>query len=390
MTTDLNALSQPFQVYRRKSRARGPMHTRKLGAALDSQVGAAEAAEAFPGIDLDGPDRARGRTVSTSISLLLHGALLGGLFLAAYLSPVEEIEELIELQRVPDEVAKEEPAPAPRVVRERASPVFDPSKMAVAPQVVNPVVIQKRAPVVSAPKVNVQNVNTVQAPKQIARAATVVEQARAYQSPVQVTASPVAVEGIAPAIRGPIEHVAPQGIQAGPRQVASVGNTVGIGDPEALGSGSSVREGIVTGRDVHGAKTGMRANVNSSVGASNLRGSGGSGTGPGGSAVSFQDCMSRPSVSAYMSRIRERVLSRWVLPPEIAANQAVELSFALDPAGTASRVKLVSAPDARLGESAVDALRSASPFDHMSDEVRCLAGEPIIATFKNPVQRAAN
>ena len=390
MTIEFNALSQPFRVYRREKKARGPMRSRKLGTRLDSTAGAAAAAADFPGLDLDGPDNARGRTVSTTLSLLLHGALLGALFLAAYLAPVEEIEELIELQRAPDEVAKEEPAPAPRVVRERASPVFDPSKMAVAPQVVNPVVIQKRAPVVSAPKVDVQNVNTVQAPQQIARAATVVEQARAYHSPVQVTASPVAVEGVAPAIRGPIEHVAPQGIQAGPRQVSSVGNTVGIGDPQALGSGSSVREGIVTGRDVHGAKTGVRAQVGWSVGDSNMRGSGGSGTGPGGSAVSFQDCMSRPSVTSYMSRIRERVLSRWVLPTEIAGNQAVELSFALDPAGTASRVQLVSAPDAKLGESAVNALRSASPFDHMSDDVRCLAGEPIIATFKNPVQRAAN
>ncbi|MDH3685109.1 MAG: hypothetical protein OEP95_02735 [Myxococcales bacterium] len=386
---ETNALSQPFRVYRRKSKARGPMHSRRIGTQLDAQAGGAAAAEAFPGMDLSDPERTRGRTISSTLSLLLHGAALGALFLAAYLAPVEEIETLIELQRVPDEVAKEEPAPAPRVVRERASPIFDPSKMAVAPQVVNPVVIQKRAPVVSAP-VNVQNVNTVQAPKQIARANTVVTQARAYQSPVQVTASPVAVEGVAPAIRGKIEHVAPQGVQAGPRQVASVGNTVGIGDPEALGSGSSVREGIVTGRDVHGAKTGMRANVNSRVGDSNLRGSGGTGTGPGGRAVSFQDCMSRPSVQAYMRQIKDRVISRWVLPVDVAANQSVEMRFALDPAGTASQVRLVSAPDAKLGESAVDALRSASPFDHMADEVRCLAGEPIIATFKNPVQRATN
>jgi hypothetical protein len=390
VTTEFNALSQPFRIHRRRKTARGPMHSRKLGVALYAAPGTSAPAADFPGLDLDGPDRARGRTVSTTLSLLLHASLLGALVLAAYLAPVEEIEELIELQRVPDEVAKEEPAPAPRVVQERASPVFDPSKMAVAPQIVNPVVIQQRAPVVTAPKIDVETVNTVQAPQQISRAATVVEQARAYHSPVQVAVSPVAIEGVAPAVRGPIEHVAPQGIQSGPRQVASVGSTVGIGNPQAMGSGSSVKEGIVTGRDVHGARTGVRAQVGWSVGDSNLRGSGGSGTGPGGSAVSFQDCMSRPAVSSYMGRIRERVLSRWVLPPEISGNQAVELSFSLDPAGTASHVRLVSTPDARLGESAVDALRSASPFDHMPEEVRCLAGEPIIATFKNPVLRATN
>ena len=129
----MNALSQPFRVYRRGKMSRGPMHTRKIGTMLDAPDGGAAASAAFPGLDLDAPERTRGRTVSTTLSLLLHGALLAALFLAAYLTPVEEIEQLIQLQRAPDDVAKEEPAPAPRVVRERASPIFDPSKMAVAP-----------------------------------------------------------------------------------------------------------------------------------------------------------------------------------------------------------------------------------------------------------------
>jgi TonB family protein len=68
----------------------------------------------------------------------------------------------------------------------------------------------------------------------------------------------------------------------------------------------------------------------------------------------------------------------------------VVLRFSIDPAGTASRVELVSAPDSRLGESAVTALRSASPFDPMPDRVRCLAGSPLVATFRNPHATAAN
>jgi hypothetical protein len=78
------------------------------------------------------------------------------------------------------------------------------------------------------------------------------------------------------------------------------------------------------------------------------------------------------------------MLDRWALPPEVPGNQSVQLRFVLDPAGTASRVELVAAPQPRLGQSAVEALRAASPFDHMPDRVRCLAGGPLIGTFRNP------
>jgi colicin import membrane protein len=323
------------------------------------------------------------------LTLALHGALLLALILAAWLAPVEEVEELIELQRVQDEVAKEEPAARPRVVAERSSPVFDPSAMAVAPQIVNPVVVQQRAPAVVAEKIDVESLSAVQAPTEIARAApVVVEQARAYQSIAPVVTQPVAVEGVAPAVRGPVEHVAPVGIQSGPKQVAT-GDTAGIADARALGTGSSVKEGIVSGRDVHGAKTGARAEVHWAVGSGNLRGGGGGdGTGPGG--VSTDDCMRRPEVQAYMGRVKQRMYDRWALPPDLPGNLTVELSFQLDPAGTASRVQFVRAQDSRLGESAVEALRAASPFDNMPDRVRCLANSTLVGTFRNPVQSVTN
>jgi TonB family protein len=162
-----------------------------------------------------------------------------------------------------------------------------------------------------------------------------------------------------------------------------VGSGVGIADPSALGSGSSVREGIASNRDVLGAKTGVRAQVNWAVGHSNMRGSGGEGTGPGG--VTWDQCLARPEVRAYQQHIKDRVLSRWMLPPDVEANHSVALRFVLDPAGTANRVSVVSASNQVLGESAVQAMRSASPFDPMSDRVRCLAGNPLVATFKNPI-----
>jgi TonB family protein len=63
----------------------------------------------------------------------------------------------------------------------------------------------------------------------------------------------------------------------------------------------------------------------------------------------------------------------------------VTLRFRLDVAGSASNVAVDRADDNALGASAVDALRSASPFPPMPDEIRCLSLVPIVGTFSNPL-----
>jgi len=363
-------------VIRRRQIRPSPLRIRRIGS-----VAATAAATDFPGIAIPDPEGARARWLSGGISLLLHGVAIGAILLAVWLAPEEVIEEIIEITRIEEEIASEEPAPAPRVLAESFRR-YDPAPMAVAPQIVSPAVIRQATPVVNAEQLQIDTLSPVQAPREVERASRQVETARTYQAIAQTTVSPVDVDASAPAIRGPVELHAPSGIQAGPRQVAR-GSSVGIADPSALGSGSSVREGIASNRDVLGAKTGVRAQVNWAVGDSNMRGSGGQGTGPGG--VSWDQCMSRPEVQAYMQRIKTRVLSRWMLPVEVEGNLAVALRFTLDPAGTANRVEYVSQGNNALGASAVEAMQSASPFDQMSDRVRCLAGNPIVATFRNPV-----
>jgi hypothetical protein len=258
---------------------------------------------------------------------------------------------------------------------------YDPAPMAELPQIISPAVVQRAAPAIDADQLQIDTLNPIQAPREVQRASRQVETKSAYQSIARTTVSPLRIDASAPAIRGPVEVRAPSGIQAGPRQVVR-GRGVGIADPSALGSGSSVREGIASSRDVLGAATGVRARVDWAVGNSNMRGSGGEGTGPGG--LSWEQCMARPEVQAYMQHIKTRVLSRWVLPPNVEGNHSVTLRFSLDPAGTANRVVFVDSNDRYLGQSAVKAMQSASPFDQMSDRVRCLAGSPILATFRNP------
>lgn len=378
------AREQWIVTHRRRQRLT-PMRRRRIGGA--SAVGAGARARAtdpadFPARVMPEPEGGRARAVSGAVSILLHGAAVGGLLLAAWLTPPEMVEEIIEITRLQDleEPAPEEPAPAPRVVRESAGR-FDPAPMALAPQVVNPAVLQRARPAVAARKLEVESVSPVQAPREVKRASRQVEQARAYQSVASATTSPVAVDTQAPAIRGPIEVRAPAGVQSGPRQVVSRGGTVGTAGPRALGTGSSVREGVASGRDVLGSDTGVRAQVNWSVG-SGGRGSGGSGTGPGG--VTSDECLRRTEVAAYMQHIKSRVLGRWVLPTGVEGNHEVTLRFSLDPAGSANRVEFVRTESDALGESAAKAMRSASPFDPMSDRVRCLAGMPLVATFRNP------
>jgi hypothetical protein len=364
-------------IVKRRPRRVSPLRRHRF---VEAAVTAGHSTVAFPGSAMPEPAGARERVVSSSASILLHGAMILALVLVARLAPEELVEQIIEVQRL-EEPQKEEPAPRPRAIAESRAR-FDPAPMALAPQIVNPTVIQQRVPDLQAQAVQVAEIAPVVAPREIAPiAAPQVEAVRAFQSPVAATASAVKIDTQAPALSGPVEFKAPAGTLAGPRQVVTGGNTVGIADPTALGTGSSVREGIGSDRDVLGAKTGERASVNVAVGEGGGRGTGGEGTGPGG--VSFDECMGRPEVKAYIARLKERVLARWRSTPAGLATGSFKatLAFRLDPSGSASEIELVSAENAGVGRSAADAMRAASPFDLMGPQVRCLAGNRFNATF---------
>ena len=88
---------------------------------------------------------------------------------------------------------------------------------------------------------------------------------------------------------------------------------------------------------------------------------------------------------SYLDQVKVRTLARWHLPPNLPPNLTVTLKFKIDLAGSATRVEVVESANRALGNSAVEALRSASPFPAMTGVVRCLAREPVVATFRNPV-----
>jgi TonB family protein len=368
-------MSQALTIRRRLPR-RTPMRSLRLGGALRA---ARPATQAFPGIEIKEPGRARRRVLSGALSVVLHAAAISFLLLVAWLNPV--VKEL----PIPVQLAKEEPAPAPRALAERRSLEFAPQAQAVRPQVINPTVITPAAPVVSAQKIDMSAVAQVVAPKDISHPTVVAEHVSAVSSVASAQVSKVDLgSAAAPALRGPTDANQPAGPSAGPRQITDVGSTMGTGPASAtsLPGGSSVREGIASNRDVLGSPTGPRvASVNTRVGEGLLRGDGGNGSGGGGDG----DCFSRPEVVAYEEQIRTRMYARWILPADVPPSQEVRLQFSLDPAGSVTAVRPLGGGHPELAASAVEALRAAAPFPPMSDRVRCLARQQLTGIFRNPL-----
>lgn len=379
-------MNEQLRIFHRPKRST-TMAAARMGAAFEKAAGAGVAYE-FPGLSLKDPESARRTLLTGGLATLVHVGAVALLVILASLAPAIE-EVIIPLQILKDEPKQteqeKEPAPAPKALAERRSLDYAPAVQAVQPQIVNPRVVAEAAPTVSADVLQMDAVSSVVAPKQINRtSATVVERVSAVNSVVAARASAVDVgTASGPVVRGPIRADLPAGPSAGPRQVAVAagGNTSGTGRL-TIGGGSSVREGVVSNRDVIGSPNGTPiASVDTKVGEGMLRGSGGSGD----SVVSETACFQKPEVQAYLSQVQNRTLERWVLPPSVSADQHVTLRFKLDVAGSASNVSLVKASDNALGLSAVDALRSASPFPAMPESARCLVRVPITATFSNPV-----
>ncbi len=373
---------------RRRRHAHSAMKSRRLGPAFAHPlVGDVVAAE-MPALGLREPESNRRTLVTGSFAALVHLGAVGLLVFIASLAPVIE-EELIEVQLLKNEREEpDEPAPAPKALAERRPLNFAPQMQTVQPQIINPRVVADASPTIAAETLQMDAVATVAAPTQVARATTVVERVSAVNSIATATASSVDVpSATGPVVRGPVRIDAPAGPSVGPRKVEVASNAHSIGTGTlSIGEGSSVRDGVLSNRDVLGSPDGAPlVSVNVAVGEGTLRGSGGSGESlGGGGGVSTADCLGRAEVQSYMSLVKDRMYARWQLPPGVPADQQVSLKFVLDVAGSASNVELVRASDNALGASAVDALRSASPFPPIPERARCLAQRRLIGTFSNP------
>ena len=355
-------------------------HTRqRVCAAFVQAATAGGAAPDFP-MGFRDPDEGKNKFATGSISAAIHFGAIALLFLFAALNP-EIVQEIIPVQLLREEAPKT-PAPARRALAERRKLDFAPAMQAVQPQIINKRVIAEAAPAINAEMLQMDSLTAAAAPTPVKRSAIDVDRVSAIGAVGGYQASKVEVNQAAgPAVRGPIEAVRPAGPSVGPRKVAGTdGNTFGTGSL-AINQGSSVRDGVLTSRDVVGSPTGaVLVSVDTAVGEGNLSGPGGTGTGllPDGAAT---DCLKRPEVNSYIQTLQQRIYSRWNLPYGVK-DVRVMLRFAIDVAGSASSIQLVRGDNA-IGASAIDAMRASSPFPPMPDRVRCLANKNINATFSS-------
>jgi TonB family protein len=350
---------------------------RRVDAAFLQAATAGGVAPDFP-MDFRDPDEGKSKLATSGISAAIHLGIIGLLFLFASLNP-EIVDEIIPVMLLHEEAPKP-PAPARRALAERRKLDFAPAMQTVQPQIVNKRVIAEAAPAINAEMLEMDSLNAAAAPTQVKRSAIDVDRVSAIGAVGGYQASKVEVNHAAgPAVRGPTEAVGPVGPSVGPRKVAGTnGNTFGTGSL-AINQGSSVRDGVLTSRDVVGSPTGaVLVSVDTAVGEGNLSGPGGTGTGllPDGAG---KDCNERSEVQEYLGVLYQRIYSRWTLPYGIE-NKRVTLRFEIDVAGSASSIQLVKGDNA-IGASAIDAMRASSPFPPMPDRVRCLANKHITATF---------
>jgi hypothetical protein len=350
-----------------------------VGTAFVQAAATGGVAPDFP-MDFHDPDEGKSKLATGGISAAIHLGIVGLLFLFASLNP-EIIDEIIPVTLLREEAPKP-PAPARRALAERRKLDFAPSMQTVQPQIINKRVIAEAAPAINAEMLEMDSLNAAAAPTQVKRSAIDVDRVSAISAVGGYRASKVEINQAAgPAVRGPTEAVGPVGPSVGPRKVVGTdGNSFGTGSL-AINQGSSVRDGVLTSRDVIGSPTGaVLVSVDTAVGEGNLSGPGGTGTGllPDGTAT---DCLKRAEVSSYITNLQQRIYARWSLPYGIKDVRVI-LRFAIDVAGSASSIQLVSGDNA-IGASAIDAMRASSPFPPMPDRVRCLANKNINATFSS-------
>jgi TonB family protein len=88
-----------------------------------------------------------------------------------------------------------------------------------------------------------------------------------------------------------------------------------------------------------------------------------------------------PDYVSYLKMIQKKVHSTWKYPTGISGTHTVTLRFVLDIDGKLVSAEVVESTDARLNSSAIEAINRASPFSRIPEDLKRLAGEPMVMKF---------
>lgn len=366
-------------VVRHRRRQKTPIDLRALCVPVGGGHGVpALAGAAAPHLGMPEPESTRSALVSGSLSVLAHLTLLLALVIFAWLNP-DLIDKVIPVQLIKEMPGSdEEPAPVrPKTLKPRTLP-----QQTVAPRAVQQVV-QPLNTVVSAEAIEMARVDPAAIPTPVQHRNVTAQQVRVQSSidGPRVFVNPSAVSG--PVVVRPTDLRAPVASPTGPVTIDTRAPAVAAPQFTDFQRSAPVQ---------HRASAQLSATQTTDTGVTGIgietdvdeafRGV--EGTGGTGVATGVVRCEESAYVQRYYQKVRERTLERWEVPAGTPSEEKVVLRFQLDASGSATRVEFIRAENTALGESAVAALRSASPFPAMGSEVRCIAGKPLNATFSVP------
>jgi TonB family protein len=335
----------------------------------------AASAGTAPSLVLRDPDSSKSSVISGSITTFLHVAAFGVLLLLAWLAPpVEQLIEVRIIRELPGSNA--EPAPARKVLKSRARR----TPIAAAQRVSAQAVAQPRVLNLSAEQLRLNELRKATAPQTVQRRQVVSQRTEVRSIDTRVHASKVDLSKLT-TVTAPTDLVAPVIDLDGPRKIdpgAAVKqpeNFAVVPDVKPVEYTSGAPFQILTEEMPSGDV--QQFDFDTDIGAF----AGGEGTGGTGSAEGTVRCMESAFVLRYLDGVRIRTQQRWQVPAGVPQDATVRVKFMLDASGTATRVEFVGDTDPLLGTSAVEALRAASPFPPMDDNVRCLAGQRLSGRF---------
>jgi TonB family protein len=108
---------------------------------------------------------------------------------------------------------------------------------------------------------------------------------------------------------------------------------------------------------------------------------GGTGSGTGGGSNTGLKGISSAEFNQYLNQLKKRVESVWKYPDGVSGVQRVAIVFTLDRAGKLLQADVADSSDARMNTSAVEAMRRASPFPPIPENLKELANEPLRMQF---------
>lgn len=325
------------------------------------------------------PEDRRREWIAGSLTTLLHLSALGVLLLLAWMAPpVEELIPVKIIRELPGADVK--PAPARKRIQPRRTQRVP---LQAARRVTTQAAAQPRVVNVAPQQLNLRQLDRARAPQQVQRREVEVRRTQARSIDQRRVAADIDRSKLQNVQVAPTDLRAPVIDYEGPRQIdpgAAVQAPQSFDDVAPVQDAdyhSAAPVAVVSDEDLSAAGEAFDFDTDVGVYAT----SGGTGTGSTGTAEGVVPCMQSAFVLRYLDDVKQRTQRRWQVPEGVPDGTEVKLHFQLDGSGAATDVRYDPGTDPVLGNSAVAALRAASPFRVMGDDVRCLAGKPLAGIF---------